>query len=177
MGHGATASHAYRSTHHTRTGETLNLLMLGRETQVPDHLTYHVPEQDYSVYEYASELVERMKVALEILRGKQWQVQKEDSEEPPFYKVADWVWMVNYRRRRRQVAKLQPKFMGPYAVVEVMPNHTYKLECSGQVSIKNEARLKPYWTSPDATGEAPRHVVGAQDADNNAWAAAPRARI
>jgi len=36
----------YRSTPHTSTGETPNLLMLGRETQVPDHLTYHVPEQD-----------------------------------------------------------------------------------------------------------------------------------
>jgi len=63
--------------------------------------------------------------------------------------------MINYRRRRGQAAKLQPKFVGPYAVVEVMPNHTYKLERSGQVSIQNETRLKPYWASPDAVGEAP----------------------
>jgi len=32
--------------------------MLGRETRVPDHLTYHVPEQDSSIHEYTSELVE-----------------------------------------------------------------------------------------------------------------------
>jgi len=146
---------AYRSTPHTSTGETPNLLMLGRETRVPDHLTYHVPEQDYPVHEYASELVERMRVAHKILREKQWQVRKEDSEEPPLYQVGDWVWMVSYRRHREQAAKLQPKFVGPYAVVEVMPNHTYKLERSGQVSIQNEARLKPYWASPDAVGEAP----------------------
>jgi len=63
--------------------------------------------------------------------------------------------MVNYRRGRGQAAKLQPKFVGPYAVVEVMPNHTYKLECSGQVSIQKKVCLKPYWTSPDAAGEAP----------------------
>jgi len=63
--------------------------------------------------------------------------------------------MINYRRHRGQVAKLQPKFVGPYAVVEVMPNHMYKLERSGQVSIQNETRLKPYWASPDAAGEAP----------------------
>jgi len=50
---------------------------------------------------------------------------------------------------------LQPKFVGPYAVVEVMPNHTYKLERSGQVSVQNEARLKSYWASPGAAGEAP----------------------
>jgi len=36
-----------------------------------------------------------------------------------------------------------------------MPNHTYKLKRSGQVSIQNEARLKPYWASLDATRAAP----------------------
>jgi len=67
------------------------------------------------------------------------------------------VWIVNYRRCRGQAAKLQPKFMGPYMVVEVILNHTYEIERSGQVSIQNEARLKPYWTSPDAVGESPPH--------------------
>jgi len=80
--------------------------------------------------------------------------------------------MLNYRRRRGQAAKLQPKFVGPYVVVEAMSNHTYKIERSGQVSIQNEACLKPYWASPDAVEEAPPPVVGAQEADNNAWAAA-----
>jgi len=65
------------------------------------------------------------------------------------------VWIVNHRRRRGQAAKLQPKFMGPYVVVEAMPNHTYKIEHSGQVSFQNEARWKLYWASPDAVGEAP----------------------
>jgi len=61
----------YCSTPLTSTAETPNLLMLGRETWVPDHLTYHFPEQDYPVHEYASKLVEQMKVAHEILREKQ----------------------------------------------------------------------------------------------------------
>jgi len=82
-------------------------------------------------------------------------VRQEDSNEPPLYQVGDWVWMVNHRRRRGQATKVQPKFVGPYAVVEVMPNHTYKLERSGQVSVQNEARLKPYWASPGTVGEAP----------------------
>jgi len=77
-------------------------------------------------------------------------------EEPPLYQIEDWVWMVNYRRRRRPATKLQPKFVGPYAVVEVMPNHTYKIEHSVQLSIQNKAHLKPYWVSPDTVGEAPR---------------------
>jgi len=51
---------AYRSTPYTSTGETPNLLMLGRETRVPDHLTYHIPEPEYSVHEYAGEMIERL---------------------------------------------------------------------------------------------------------------------
>jgi len=167
---------AYRSTPHTSTGETPNLLMLRRETRVPDHLTYHVPEQNNSVHEYASELVERMRVAHEMLREKQWQVRCEDSEEPPLYQTGDWVWMVNYHRRHEQAAKLQPRFVRPYVVVEAMPDHTYKIERSGQVFIQNEARLKPCWASPDAVGEAPL-VVGAQEADDNAWAMAAWTRV
>jgi len=69
--------------------------------------------------------------------------------------VGDWVWIVNHRRLRGQAVKLQPKFVGPYVVVEAMPNHTYKIERSGPESIENEARLKPYWASPDAVGDAP----------------------
>jgi len=42
------------------------------------------------------------------------------------------------------VAKLQAKFVGPYLVVEALPNHTYKVERSGQVSIQNEICLKLY---------------------------------
>jgi len=63
--------------------------------------------------------------------------------------------MTSHRRQRGQAAKLQPKFVCPYCVIEVIPNHTYKMERSGQVSVQNEARLKPYWASPDAAGQAP----------------------
>jgi len=80
--------------------------------------------------------------------------------------------MANHRRRCGQAGKLQLKFVGPYMVVEAMPNHTYKMECSGQVSIQNEAHLKPYWASLDAVGEAPPPppppVVGAPEAEDNA---------
>jgi len=55
MGFGTTTGHAGlpQYTTHTSTGETSNLLMLGRETQVPDPFTYHIPEPVYSVHKYA----------------------------------------------------------------------------------------------------------------------------
>jgi len=58
--------------------------------------------------------------------------------------------MVSYRRRRGQSAKLQPKFVEPYCIIQVLPNHTYCVELSGQVSVQNEQRLKLYEGSPDA---------------------------
>jgi len=70
--------------------------------------------------------------------------------------------MTSHRRRRRQAAKLQPKFVGPYCVTEVMENHTYKVERSGQVSVQNEARLKLYWASFDAAGQASPLLVSAR---------------
>jgi len=146
---------AYRSTPHSSTLETPNFLMLGRETRVPEHVTYHVPASESNVHDYVDELVKRMRTAHEVLREQQWQVRSGDSDDPPLYKVGDWAWMTSHRRRRGQAAKLQPKSVGPYCVIEAMANHTYKVERFGQVSVQNEARLKPYWASPDAAGQTP----------------------
>lgn len=40
--------------------------MLGRETQFPDHLTYHVLESESSIHEYVEKLVERMRAAHDV---------------------------------------------------------------------------------------------------------------
>jgi len=135
--------------------ETPNLLMLGRETSVPEHLTYYVLVPEFPVHEYVGKLIETMRKAHEALQEKQWAVRTEDSKEPPLYREGNWVWMISYRRRREQSAKLQPKFVRPYCVVEVLPNHTYRVERSEQISVQNEQRLKPYYGSPEAAGQTP----------------------
>jgi len=48
---------AYRSTPHFSTLETPNFLMLGRETRVPEHVTYHVPAPESNFHDYVDELV------------------------------------------------------------------------------------------------------------------------
>jgi len=147
---------AYRSTPHSATQETFNFFpVLSWETRVPEHLTYHVPALESPVHEYVGGLIEIMGKPHDALRAQQWQTHKEDSKEPPLYQVGDWVWMVSYRRRRGQSAKLQPKFVSPYCVVEVLPNQTYRVERSGQVSVQSEQRLKPYHASPDVVSQAP----------------------
>jgi len=124
----------YRSTPHSSTLETPNFLMLGREMRVPEQVTYHVLTPESNVHDYANE----------VLREQQWQVRSGDSDDSRLYKMGDGVWMTSHCRRCGQAAKLQPMFVGLYCVIEVMPNHTYKVERYGQVSIQNEARLKPY---------------------------------
>jgi len=42
---------AYCSTPHSSTQETPNFLMLGQETLVPDHLTYHIPLPEGPIHE------------------------------------------------------------------------------------------------------------------------------
>jgi len=60
-----------------------------------------------------------------------------------------------YSRHRGHSAKLQPEFAGPYRVVEALRNHMYMVECAGQVSVQNEACLKPSWGSRNAVDEVP----------------------
>lgn len=51
---------AYHSTPHSSTQETPNLLMLGRESPVPGHLTYHVPAPEFPVHEYTGKLIDNL---------------------------------------------------------------------------------------------------------------------
>jgi len=76
---------AYRSTPHSSTLETPNFLMLGRETRVPEHVTYHVPTPESNVHDYVDELMKRMRTAHEVLREQQWngKVRSGDPDGPP----------------------------------------------------------------------------------------------
>jgi len=74
---------AYCSTLHSSTLDTPNILMLDRETMVPEHLTYHVLAPESSVHEYVDELITDMRMAHKILRDQQWRLRSED-----------WVWII-----------------------------------------------------------------------------------
>ena len=56
---------------------------------------------------------------------------------------------------KRDSHKLQPKFVGPYHVLEAYDNHTYKIERQGQSSVQNEVRLKLYHPCAAEPGRAP----------------------
>ena len=71
------------------------------------------------------------------------------------FRVGDFVLLSNKRRQKGHCPKLQPKFVGPYTVLEAYPNHTYKTEQNGQVSVQNKKRLKMHTLSSCQAGQAP----------------------
>ena len=90
-----------------------------------------------------------------MLRHQQIDIRQEDSEEPPLFQSGDLVLMQNIRRWKGEAPKLQPKFVGPYEVVEAFKNHTYLLERLGQTTVQNECRLKLYRPCTEKAGQAP----------------------
>jgi len=60
--------------------------MLGKETRVPENVTYLVPAPESNIHDYVDELVKRMRTAHELLTEQQWQVRSGDSDNPPCIK-------------------------------------------------------------------------------------------
>ena len=82
---------AFRGTPQASTGETANMLMLGKELRLPDLLMNNPPPGDQQVHsEYVQSMVERLEKAHTLLREQQMAVRQDDSVEPfpPF--VPDW---------------------------------------------------------------------------------------
>lgn len=123
----------HRATPHTTTGETPNYLALGRETRLPNSLVCGVdPGQLQSRHEYPVDLEKRWRVVHEALRNQQKQVRIEDGEECPRFRMGNKVLMKNYQKERGKMGKLQPKYLGPYQVIEAYLNHSYKIEGQGK---------------------------------------------
>jgi transposase InsO family protein len=149
----------FRATPHRSTGETPNFMMLGRELRLPDILVHEVvPAISKPVTEYVLDLERNLSSAHDLLRDQQLKVRVQDTEEPPLYSVGDTVWLLSKRRRKGTCHKLLTKFLGPYRILEVYENHTYKIECRGQISVEHEFRLKPYRHPLHVRGRAPVSV-------------------
>lgn len=144
---------AYRSSVHESTGETPNMLMLGREIEVPlDVMTEPTPDTPPLATEYALALQQRLAGAHEVARrhlGKaaEWQKRnynKRVSSKP--FRVGDSVWLHNIRRKKGRNPKLDCPWEGPYLVVSVLSDVTYRIQRSRRAKPKviHADRLKPY---------------------------------
>ena len=145
----------HRALPSTSTGETPNMLMLGRELRIPDQVTFYSPPTQLPTSEYVTQMLTRLEKVHSMLRDEQRETRQADTDEPPLFQAGDQVWMKNHRKRRGDCQKLQPKFVGPFKVLEAFPNHTYRIAQSGQESVQNESRLKRFLPCSYKTGQAP----------------------
>jgi transposase InsO family protein len=147
---------AFRATPHTTTGETANMMMMGREVRLPDQL-YCSPSMAMEAprHQYIQELKERLELVHTTLRDQQIATRDGDTEEPLLFTKGDWVWLENRRRKVGTNPKLQARFVGPYEVKQAFENHTYLIERQGQLSVQNERRLKRYHEAQTPAGRAP----------------------
>ena len=145
-----------RASPHKSTGVTSNELMFGRELLLPDQLVYGRKVARPETREaYAIKLQDRLQKAHEALRQQQTEIRNADYCEPPAFREGEYVLMINKRQKKGQTAKLAPKYVGPYKVIQVFPNRTYLISRDGQSSIENETRLKLFIGPEDPRAEAP----------------------
>ena len=148
---------SFRATPHSSTGETANFLMMGREARLPDQLLHgRSLQEDVSREAYAVALGERLYIAYEKLRTQEQRVRHADNREAPLFRKGDLVWLLSTRVPKNNSKKLQPKFTGPYQVLDVNEeNHTCLIEQNGKTSRVAEIRLKLYHHAYQPQGRAP----------------------
>ena len=142
-----------RATPHSTTQETSNYLMFGRELKLPGSLSHPELTETKGRLEHAAEIQHRLEDAYELLRDSQKQIRSTDEHNPPLYQTGDLVWLKNKRFKKGSTPKLQPKFVGPYTIMQAMENHTYLLSLNGKTCVENECRLKLYSPTTAAWGK------------------------
>ena len=91
----------FRGTPHASTGETANILMVGRELRLPNLLMSIPSPRIYQAHsEYVQEMAERLEEAHTLLREQQMTVRREDDEEPLLFQSGDLVLAQNTRREK-----------------------------------------------------------------------------
>ena len=144
---------AYRSSIHESTGETPNMLMLGREIEVPlDVITEPPVDSPPLTTEYALALQQRLSGAHETARrhlskaaGRQKRNYDKRVSSKPF-RIGDNVWLHNIRRKKGRNPKLDCPWEGPCLVVSKLSDVTYRIQRSRRAKPKviHADRLKPY---------------------------------
>ena len=148
-------SRSLRATPHSFSGETPNFLMFGRELRLPDSLIADSPPEVLSKDAYAIKLKEVLEKAHKLLREKQLLIKGQDIKEPPLFTAGDKVWVRAKGTKKGTSSKLQPKFHGPFKIVQANDNHTYVVDMNGRMTTENEVRLKLFTEADYSWAQAP----------------------
>lgn len=103
---------------------------------------------------YVKELIHKVKIIQEIAQQNVKDVQKLNKQrydkktKEPQFQIRDQVLLKIMKRTPGKKHKLQPKWEGPYYIIKVNPNHSFRLRrCDNHIELKSSVhanRLKLY---------------------------------
>ena len=162
---------AYRSSVHETTQQTPHMILFGREMTVPLALTMSelptsLVEQDEleHTWDLREKLAKVHRRAREVT-GQAMRRQKLQHDRGAMghrRDVGDLVWLITKVRRQGRAAKFEHKCKGPYTVIDVMADVTYRIEDKkGKRTVVNGERLITFvkpgdWSSTDGAEDEPR---------------------
>jgi hypothetical protein len=146
---------AYRSSKQSSTGQTPNMLMLGREVTLPLQVVIESPKEILKtpdVNEYVQEMQTRMNLAHEIARKtlkRKTEYQKryyDTKSRKRFFTIRQPVWLHDPTTRRGVCHKLSPNWKGPYIITKKINDLLYLVKKSPKQTPKacHIDRLLPY---------------------------------
>lgn len=147
---------AYRATPQETTGQTPNMLMLGREVTLPvDLVVGKTPDDvDIEVTEYGHDLRDKMEQVFEIVRkksGREMHRQKRlydrRKADPTVQRFmpGTMVWIAIKTRTPGKAPKLQRKWKGPAVILRQYSDVTYLVaEKGGREKVVHFDIMKPY---------------------------------
>lgn len=183
---------AFRSTPCTESHQfTPYHLLFGKEMNLPiDTALIPRPTLGQNAKQYLDQLLEKLKVSQEIA-AKNMEAAKEKTKirhdlksKEPSFKCNDLVLLKSVRVNECLSMKLSDKYLGPYYIVEICPNHTYRLRsCTDHKLLASPVhanRLKLYTVHPnvpvpvpDARNPPPPHNQNQQDTQGDKQAEQP----
>ena len=148
--HLGTVGTAIRATVNRQTGFTPNFLMLGREVMQPIDLMFHANDRQatHPPRSYIERHCEAMRTAHQIARENLQQSQKRQKRdydmktEQNTYSVGDAVYKFNKAMTVGQCRKLQPVWLGPWIVVEVISSVLYRITNRKRSMVTHHDSLK-----------------------------------
>ena len=130
----------------------------------------HLP-QDYKVH--LSRILQNLEVCRKItgenIKDAQdkYKYQYDKRSKVPDYSPAQRVWLYCTKVPPGKAPKLHRKWVGPYYITMVDPNHTFRLQnvkTNAEIrSLVNAMRLKPYFDSEDRPTNPPEQLVDNED--------------
>ena len=146
---------AYRSSEHESTGMTPNMLMFGREVNLPADLLYPQPPgqcQRPNTHQYLGQFQDKLSKVHDIAREKMLKASEkqkfyyDNNSKKPNYRTGDPVWLRTYKKSVGKTPKLQFRWEGPYKIIQKISDVTVKIQRNLRANMKvvHINKLKPY---------------------------------